>query len=300
MDATTLASIPPLSEVQIGSLPVHPLTFDASAAWVMKYLENRHLLPTGTIVTPNAQHVTLAERNALFRDACRAAVLSVPDGTSIVLASRVLGTPVPHRVAGCDLMERLCGECAVRGFSVFFLGGLPTAAEKAARQLMKRHPGLMVSGVDCPPYNFESDPVQCERIRELLAAAAPDLLFVAFGAPKQEIWAWQNCADLPVGMVMSVGSSFDTYAGIRRRAPLWMQHSGVEWLFRLIVEPRRLWRRYLIGNTVFLFIVLQQWLRQSKRKSDVRRFDGRIDESETATQEILASTLESNKHRKAG
>jgi N-acetylglucosaminyldiphosphoundecaprenol N-acetyl-beta-D-mannosaminyltransferase len=300
MDATTLTPVPTLSEVQIGSLPVNPLTFDASAAWVMKYLENRHRLPTGTIVTPNAQHVTLAEKNRLFQEACRAAVLSVPDGASIVLASRVLGTPVPHRVAGCDLMERLCADCAKRGFSVYFLGGLPAAAEKAALQLQNRHPGLKVSGVYCPPYEFESDPAECVGIRRRLSAAAPDLLFVAFGAPKQEIWAWQGCADLPIGMVMSVGSSFDTYAGMRRRAPLWMQHSGLEWLFRLIVEPRRLWRRYLIGNAVFLYIVSQQWLRQRRHKPHRNEPGSRLTESERVMEEILETTLVRDKQRKAG
>jgi N-acetylglucosaminyldiphosphoundecaprenol N-acetyl-beta-D-mannosaminyltransferase len=261
MDATTLALMPAQSEVQIGSLPVHALTFDEAVAWVMSYLENRHHLPTGTIVTPNAQHVTLAEKDRLFQEACRSAVLSVPDGASIVLASRILGTPLPQRVAGCDLMERLCGACAARGFNVFFLGGLPTAADTAARQLQQRFSGLEVSGVYCPPYGFESDPAECARIRNLIRAAKPDLLFVAFGAPKQEIWVWQNCPDLPVGMAMSVGSSFDTQAGMRRRAPIWMQQAGVEWLFRLMAEPKRLWRRYLIGNAVFLYIVLLQRLR---------------------------------------
>jgi N-acetylglucosaminyldiphosphoundecaprenol N-acetyl-beta-D-mannosaminyltransferase len=261
MDATTLALLPTQFEVLIGSLPVHALTFDESVDWVIKYIENRQDLPTGMIVTPNAQHVTLAENNLPFQEACRAAVLSVPDGASIVLASRVLGTPVPHRVAGCDLMERLCGECAERGFNVFFLGGLPGAAERAAFQLKQRYSALKVSGVYCPPYGFESDPAECAHIQELITGAAPDLLLVAFGAPKQEIWVWQNCANLPVGMAMSVGSSFDTQAGMRRRAPIWMQRCGFEWLFRLLAEPKRMWRRYLIGNTVFLSIVLRQRLR---------------------------------------
>src|SRR5690349_11305042 len=129
------ADIGVLPQVQIGSLPVHKVTFDECAKWVIEYLKMRDVRPPGLIVTPNAQHVTLAQKDAIFRKACRAAALSVPDGASIVLASRILGSPIRERVAGCDLMERLCGECAMHGHSVFFLGGRPGAAEKAAQVL---------------------------------------------------------------------------------------------------------------------------------------------------------------------
>jgi N-acetylglucosaminyldiphosphoundecaprenol N-acetyl-beta-D-mannosaminyltransferase len=247
-----------LPEIQVGSLPVHRITFDESATWVINYLKTRHLRSPGLIVTPNAQHVTLAEKDTVFREACRAASLSVPDGASIVLASRILGTPIQERVAGCDLMERLCGECAEHDHSVFFLGGLPGAAEKTAKRLLQRYPLLKVAGTYCPPRGFETNLDECAYIRERITHAAPDLLLIAFGAPKQEIWAWQNCLDLPVGLAMSVGSSFDTHSGMRSRAPLWMQQSGVEWLFRLASEPRRLWKRYLLGNLAFLYIVLRQ------------------------------------------
>jgi N-acetylglucosaminyldiphosphoundecaprenol N-acetyl-beta-D-mannosaminyltransferase len=247
-----------LQEIQIGSLPVHRVTLEESVEWVIDYLKKKHLRSPGLIVTPNAQHVTLAEKDAIFRMACRAAALSVPDGASIVLASRILGTPIPERVAGCDLMERLCGGCAEHGHSVFFLGGLPGAADKAAQLLSARYPGLQVAGTYCPPYGFEKNPEECAHIRQQITDAAPDLLLVAFGAPKQEIWAWKNCADLPVGLAMSVGSSFDTQSGMLARAPLWMQQSGLEWLFRLVTEPKRLWKRYLLGNVAFLYIVLRQ------------------------------------------
>jgi N-acetylglucosaminyldiphosphoundecaprenol N-acetyl-beta-D-mannosaminyltransferase len=252
------ADIGVLPEIQVGSLPVHKVTCDESARWVIDYLKTRHLRSPGLIVTPNAQHVTLAEKNTVFREACRAASLSVPDGASIVLASRILGSPIRERVAGCDLMERLCSECAEHGHSVFFLGGLPGAAEKAAQLLLQRYPVLKVAGTYCPPYGFEANLDECTYIRERIARAAPDLLLIAFGAPKQEIWAWQNCLDLPVGLAMSVGSSFDTQSGMRPRAPRWMQRSGLEWLFRLVSEPKRLWKRYLLGNAAFLYIVLRQ------------------------------------------
>lgn len=247
-----------LPEIKVGSLPVHRITFEESATWVINYLKTRHLRPPGLIVTPNAQHVTLAEKDTVFREACRAASLCVPDGASIVLASRLLGTPLQERVAGCDLMERLCGECAMHGYSVFFLGGLPGAAEKTAKQLLQRYPVLKVAGTYCPSYGFETNPDECTYIRERITSAAPDLLLIAFGAPKQEIWAWQNCLNLPIGLAMSVGGSFDIHSGMRSRAPLWMQHTGMEWLFRLASEPKRLWKRYLLGNVAFIYIVLRQ------------------------------------------
>lgn len=247
------------SRCQIGSIPVDRVTFDEAARWAVSYLQTEDRNPT-LIVGPNAQLVTLAEKNPKFAQAMRSAGLATADGISVVLAARLLGVPVPERVPGGELMERLCEESAKHGFKVFFLGGLPGAAELAAKNLMSRYPGLNVVGTHCPPYGFEKDATESARVRERITECAPDLLFVAFGAPKQEIWMLENAPNLPVGIAMSVGAAFDTQAGLRKRAPEWAQKSGTEWLYRLVMEPRRLWRRYLIGNVEFILLIMKQLL----------------------------------------
>ncbi len=236
---------------------------------VTEALLHRGELPPLTIVGPNAHLVTLAEKDDRFAEAMQAADLAVPDGISVVMASRLLRAPIPERVTGGDLMERLCAEASHFGFRVFFLGGLPGAAPMAAHNLRARYQGLNVCGTYCPPPGFESNPTELARIRSLVNAARADLLCVAFGAPKQEIWMQENRGQLRVGAILPVGAAFDTQAGLRRRAPKWIQRLGMEWFFRLAMEPRRLWRRYLPGNAEFILLVLRQWARE--RLSDARK-----------------------------
>ncbi len=256
-------ALPRPPRLVVGRVPVDRISMEYAAVLVTEALLHRGELPPLTIVGPNAYLVTLAEKNARFAEAMQAADLAVPDGISVVMASRLLGAAIPERVTGGDLMERMCAEAARYGFRVFFLGGLPGAAMMAAHNLRERYPGLNICGTYCPPFGFEKREVERERIREAIEAAKPDLLCVAFGAPKQEIWMEENRSWLPVGAILPVGAALDTQAGLRRRAPMWIQRLGMEWFFRLAMEPRRLWRRYLIGNAEFLAVVLRQLLRES-------------------------------------
>lgn len=243
----------------LGRVPIDRISMDYAAVLLVEALLHRGGHPALTVVGPNAQLVTLAERDDLFAEAMRSADLAVPDGISVVMASRLLGQAIPERVTGGDLMERMCAEAAHYGFRVFFLGGLPGAAEMAAFNLRRRYPGLNICGTYCPPLGFENDPAELFCIERVIEHARPDLLCVAFGAPKQEIWMQRNRRRLNVGVILPVGAAFDTQAGLQRRAPRWMQHIALEWLFRLLMEPRRLWRRYLIGNSHFILLVLRQW-----------------------------------------
>lgn len=248
---------------ELNGVPIDRVTLEEAAAWVIHALKDRGLRSPLLIMGPNAQLITLAQKQPRFAQALRTAHLSVPDGISVVLASRLLDQPLTERVTGGDLMERLCIEASRRGLSVFFLGGLPGAAELTARKFERIYPGFRTAGVRCPPPGFEQDPFECARIRLQIANARPDLLCVAFGAPKQEIWMMENCPGLPIGAAISVGAALDTQAGLRRRAPKWTHRMGLEWLYRFAREPRRLWRRYLIGNTQFVLLVGRQWWRQT-------------------------------------
>lgn len=252
-----LRNLPPCV---VAGVRVDRITLGEAVPQIAAALHKRSVGPPFLIMGPNAHLVTLAQRDARFFNALLASSLNVPDGISVVLASKILGRRIFERVPGGEVMERLCLEAAQLELRVFFLGGLPGAAVQASLQLQLRYPTLSVAGAYCPPQGFEHDPIECTHIRQLIADAAPDLLFVAFGAPKQEIWMHENCPTLPVGAAMAVGAAFDTQSGLRRRAPRWTHKLGIEWLYRLVHEPRRLWRRYLIGNMHFTYLVLKQRL----------------------------------------
>ncbi|HTV06511.1 MAG TPA: WecB/TagA/CpsF family glycosyltransferase [Acidobacteriaceae bacterium] len=259
------AFTPKPSRFYLHGIPIDRLPMEQAVAWVIDALKRRESGRPLLIMGPNAQLVTLAAQKPRFAAALKSASLSVPDGISVVLAARLLGQPVPERVTGGDLMERLCIQAARHNLSVFFLGGLPGAAEKTARKFERHHPGFRTAGVSCPPVGFENDPAQCARIRRHIASARPDLLCVAFGAPKQELWMAENCPTLPIGAAISVGAALDTQSGLRQRAPQWTHRVGLEWLYRLVREPRRLGHRYLVGNTQFIALVAKQWWQESTR-----------------------------------
>lgn len=251
------------SRVFFGAAPVDAVTMESASGWLLEALQfhaagqTKH--PPLQVMGPNAFLVTLAAKNAGFAKALNHAALCLPDGMSVVWGARLLGVSMPERVPGGEFMERMCALCAEHGLSVYFLGGLPGAAEKAAEALTARLPGLVVAGTDCPPLGFEQDDALNEGVRSRIIAARPDLLCVALGAPKQEIWMLDECDSLPIGAALSVGAAFDTQAGLRKRAPSWTHNIGAEWLYRLAVEPRRLWKRYLLGNMAFGVITAKEW-----------------------------------------
>jgi N-acetylglucosaminyldiphosphoundecaprenol N-acetyl-beta-D-mannosaminyltransferase len=216
------------------------------------------------IVTPNAQHILTLQKDAYFQEIYRQAFLVVPDGVSLLWAAKFLNTPLNGRVNGTDLFEKLCKVAADKELKVFFLGGRPGAADKAAKVLQARHPNLKISGTHCPPYGFESNATELALINTKITAATPDILFVGLGAPKQEKWIYANYQQLNVPISIGIGVSFELVANMVQRAPIWMQKSGLEWLFRLVVEPKRLWQRYIVGNPLFIWLVLKQKLAMSK------------------------------------
>jgi N-acetylglucosaminyldiphosphoundecaprenol N-acetyl-beta-D-mannosaminyltransferase len=231
-----------------------------ASEWLIRALEGTRGAPH-LIMGPNAFLVTLAQRDDRFAEALAHASLCLPDGMSVVWGSRLLGKPIPERVPGGEFMEQMCAIAAERGRSVYFLGGLPGAAACAAKTLAAHHPGLVIAGTDCPEQGFDNDPAATKTVLDRIRAARPDLLCVALGAPKQEIWMLDHCLTLPIGAALSVGAAFDTQAGMRKRSPLWTHAIGAEWLYRLIMEPRRLWRRYLVGNAQFGTILVREWIK---------------------------------------
>lgn len=197
------------------------------------------------VVTPNVNHVVLLQRNPALRRAYADADLVLVDGKPLVWLSRAAGRPLPERVAGSDFTERLLGSDWPRGLSVFLMGGAPGVAATAAERMVERWPGIRIAGIDSPPFGFDRDPAECRRMAERVAAAAPDLLIVGLGAPRQEIWAASQCGHIGAKAVLCVGAAIDFLAGGKARAPHWMREAGLEWLHRACSEPRRLGPRYL-------------------------------------------------------
>jgi N-acetylglucosaminyldiphosphoundecaprenol N-acetyl-beta-D-mannosaminyltransferase len=216
------------------------------------------------IVTANVDHLMLLRKDAAFREAYRRADLVTCDSVPLKWGLAFLGTPVKERVAGADLFGALAERAARAGHRLYYLGAAPGVAEKAAQALAERYPGLKVVGTYAPPVMPWEELAEDEETLGLIREAKPDVLFAAFGAPKQELWLDAVRERLQVPVSIGVGAAFDFAAGTVKRAPRWMQKAGLEWLFRLSQEPRRLWRRYLFVDSRFACYVLKEKLRGRK------------------------------------
>jgi len=195
------------------------------------------------------------EDNPEFASAYSRASLSLADGMPIVWASRLLGQPLPERVAGSDLILPLLERAGQKGWRVYFLGAGPGVAEKAAA-IAKERWGTNVVGTDAPMVNL-ADTAQLDRIAEQLQQARPDLVLMAFGAPKQELLIDRIAERVKPAVLLGIGAGLDFIAGTISRAPELMRRAGLEWLYRLSQEPGRLWRRYLVNDPKFLVILLR-------------------------------------------
>jgi len=208
------------------------------------------------IVTVNLEYLRHAHSDPRFREALDAADLAVADGMPLVWASRLFRRPLTERIAGVDLADHCARLAAAKGYRLFLLGAGPDVAQSTARVLQDRYPGLVVAGAYTPPLG-EFSTEEERKIDAAIAAAEPDILLVALPTPRQELWNHANVRRWNVPVVIGVGAAFDMLSGEVARAPAWMQRSGFEWLFRLVREPRRLWKRYLIHDTAVLFRILK-------------------------------------------
>ncbi len=203
------------------------------------------------VVTTNPEFVMEAQHNATFREVLFNADLSVPDGFGLLLAARWLGTPLRGRATGVALSNRIAALAAERGYRLFLLGAAPGVAEEAAAVLTRRHPRLTIAGC----YAGTPHPRHEPFLRQVIAAARPHILLVAYGHPNQDLWIARNQPALQIPLAMGVGGVFDYLSGRVPLAPAWVRRIGLEWLYRLVRQPRR-WRRIVVAVPLFLWNVV--------------------------------------------
>ncbi|NJP41563.1 WecB/TagA/CpsF family glycosyltransferase [Oscillospiraceae bacterium HV4-5-C5C] len=209
------------------------------------------------VVTPNVDHIVQLETNEELRKIYADASLILADGKPLLWLAKWYGTPIKEKISGSDLFPLLCKMAAEKGYKMFFLGAAEGVAAKAADNLAKRFSGLQVVGTYSPPLGFEKDRAEIERIKSMIKETHPDILIIGLGCPKQEKYIYYNREELGVPISLGLGASFDFEAGIIKRAPRWMANHGLEWLYRITQDPKRMAKRYLVDDRKILGLAIK-------------------------------------------
>lgn len=261
MNTSTPSSLPPLPRVPLGSIHADVIDFNGAVDRIVALCRAGQ---GGSVVTPNVDHVVMAEHNAALKAAYDGASLSLVDGKPLVWLAQAMNQPLPGKISGSDLIRPLVARAAQEGLRCFFLGGMEGIAQRAADILVAEHPGLIVAGCYSPPFGFEKNPEQDQAVVDVVAAAKPDLVFIALGAPKQELWWHKHQQALAPAVGLGIGASLDFIAGVVTRAPSWMSDAGLEWVYRLVQEPRRMAERYLVRDREIVPIAFRTWRRHRR------------------------------------
>ena len=243
----------PADRVNVLGVGVDPLTVEDLQAEVGRLVRDRK---RGLVLNANAHCLNLCYEDPKLRDFLNGAEVVFCDGAGVMLAARILGRRAPVRITYADWAWQLADFAEAQNFSLYFLGARPGVAQAAARRLKQRYPGLNVVGV----HHGYFDRSENEAVVQKINAAAPDILLVGLGMPLQEYWLMENRHRLDASVALTGGAVFDYVSGRLRRGPRLLVSSGFEWLARLLIDPRRLWRRYLVGNPLFLLRVVRQRL----------------------------------------
>ena len=233
-----------MSKTTVLSIPFDDVSLEEAADSAVTLIEERR---SAIAVTPNAEILLAARRDIQLRQILQRADLAVADGVGVILASRVLGQPLVHRIPGIDLASAVMEKLAGKGESVYLLGAKKGVGEQAAKRLQMRYPGLRIAGVRDGYFNTDD----AATLRHEINTACPALLLVCLGSPRQEKWLDENAGSLHFGLGIGLGGALDVFSGYKRRAPVIVQRVGLEWLYRLLCEPRRIGR---IARLPLLFL----------------------------------------------
>jgi N-acetylglucosaminyldiphosphoundecaprenol N-acetyl-beta-D-mannosaminyltransferase len=241
-----------MKRIQMMGCSIDSLTMDETLERVEDFIASGQ--PHQHVVV-NVDKLVKAQRDAGLRQIINDCALINADGMPVVWASRLLGRPLPERVAGVDLFDALMQRAAAKGWRVFLLGAREEVVSRVREVYTQRLPGLVIAGHRNGYWKPEQEP----EVVALVSAARPDLLFVAISSPKKEQFLGRWQAQMKVPFAMGVGGTFDVAAGLVARAPQWMQRAGLEWFFRFLQEPRRMYRRYFIEDMAFAGMLLREW-----------------------------------------
>lgn len=221
-------------------------------------------LDRGVVFTPNVDHVMKLRKDASFAAAYKKADFRICDSQILMYAAKFLKTPFKEKISGSDFFPIFCNyHKSNEAIKIFILGGAHGVPQKAQENINDRTGREIVVGAHSPPFEFEKDPAENERLLNLIRQSGANVVVVCLGTPKQEKWIAEHCDRLPgVDIFMGVGATVDFEAGNKRRAPQWLSELGLEWLWRLMIEPRRLWKRYILDDLPFIWLLLRQKLTQ--------------------------------------
>lgn len=247
--------------VRVDSIQI-PDAIDRIEWWIRSRDRCRYVAVTGM------HGVTEAQSDPSLKRILNSADLVVPDGMPLVWIGRMRGYPLRRRVYGPELMLSFCEATSSKGYRHFFYGGSPETCERLTQSLRRRFPAIQIAGSYSPPYRPLSA-MESAEVAQMINRAAPDVVWVGLSTPKQERWMNEHRSDLRAPVLIGVGAAFDINSGAKKQAPEWMREHGFEWFFRLLQEPRRLWRRYLVCGSQFLWMVAMEFL--GVRQPDVTR-----------------------------
>jgi N-acetylglucosaminyldiphosphoundecaprenol N-acetyl-beta-D-mannosaminyltransferase len=264
------------------NVPIDDLNMEEALDRIESFIEiGRKTGKVHQIATINADFVAKALHDPELHYLLQESDMATADGMPLVWGARALGVPLEDRVTGADMVPALAERAAQKGYSLYLLGAAPGVAARAGEIMQERNPGLKIAGVCSPPYGsiLDMDPAILEDIK----AAKPDVLLVALGNPKQEKWIGMYGRELGVPVMIGIGGTLDFIAGETKRAPEWMQQSGLEWVYRLVQEPKRLWKRYVVDLFSFGSFFIRQWwaMRQGPPPSPILPTVGSVIVGET-------------------
>lgn len=258
---------PRVEAVNILGVKVSAIDMSMAIEMIDHWIKNRE---SNYVCVRDVHGVIACQDDDSFRRIHAEAGMVTPDGMPLVWMSHLLGYRKVDRVSGADLMAAACEQSVAKGHSHYLLGGMPGIADQLSTKLAERYPGIRIAGTHCPPYRDPSD-AEDRRIVETINQAEADIVWVGLGSPKQERWMAEHVGRIDAPVMLGVGAAFDFLNGTIDRAPYWMQRSGLEWLYRLIKEPRRLWRRYILTTPRFIPLALMQITGARKFPADLKR-----------------------------
>lgn len=245
-----------MARMKFMNTEVDNLTMEEALVEVENIIKRRECV---YVVTPNVDHIAQLETDTELQAVYNNASLILTDGKPLIWISNFYKTPIKEKISGSDMFPLLCKMAAEKGYKMYFLGAAEGVAAKAAENLKKKYLGLNVVGTYSPPFGFEKDEQEMLKIEKQIKSVNPDMLIVGLGCPKQEKFMYHNCKRIGVPISFGLGASLDFEEGNVKRAPKWMADHGLEWLFRITQDPKRMAKRYLVDDRKIFGLIIKYW-----------------------------------------